>query len=101
MSEAKQHTRGPWDVVGTYIHGDRSCLAAVWNQRDGSEVANAKLMAAAPALLAVCQAVVAECEATFVDPAEMAPEWVTILHDARAALSAAETEKEKHEQDSE
>ena len=52
---------------------------------------HAKVIAAAPDLYAVVRAVVKECESTFVDQEEeeMAPEWVTILQDARAALARA------------
>lgn len=57
--KAQQHTPGPWHCIGDSI-GTESCeIATVWNPTDSLNLycekrANARLIAAAPDLLAVC-----------------------------------------------
>ena len=51
MSSTRQHTQGPWAVYNQYIHGpDGIRFLAVAG--DGAGQANARLIAAAPELLA-------------------------------------------------
>lgn len=63
----KKHTPGPWDncAIGDYadyagnssvIIGDDRRIAVVHNHGTGEDVANARLIAAAPEMLAACKA---------------------------------------------
>ena len=53
------HTPGPWHFVGgNQIRSDKHQIARVWMMRDGEGADNARLIAAAPDLLAALQAIV-------------------------------------------
>lgn len=54
-----------------------------------AEFPPAETCAAAPDLLEACEAVVEECEATFVDTAEMAPAWVALERQLKDAILKA------------
>jgi hypothetical protein len=48
-----KHTPGPWHVAnGVQIRGQRDQIARVWMMRNGEGSANARLIAAAPEMLA-------------------------------------------------
>lgn len=50
-----KHTPGPWDLQETLIsHGSKRPLARIWNEHENWE-ANARLIAAAPELLAALE----------------------------------------------
>ena len=63
-------------------------MDTVFNLLEG-EFPPAELCKTAPDLLAVVRAVAAECRDTFIDPDEMAPEWIKILAAADAAIAKA------------
>lgn len=51
-----QHTPGPWRLAnGVQIRSDKDQIAKVWMMRNGEGVANARLIAAAPELLATLE----------------------------------------------
>lgn len=55
----KKHTPGPWHVAnGVQIRSARDQIAKVWSMRNGEGNANARLIAAAPELLASLQVLV-------------------------------------------
>ena len=59
MSETPKHTPGPWYASGSYIEktpsGHRFTIAEVFRHNVGQCKANARLIAAAPDLLAACE----------------------------------------------
>jgi hypothetical protein len=60
-ASTRQHTPGPWGVEGSYVHGpDGKRFLAVAS--DGEGQANARLIAAAPALLEALEACLPDLE---------------------------------------
>lgn len=68
MTTQAKHTPGPWkafqgdkDIVPfvASLHGEKDTICEVYSQHNGSHIANAQLIASAPALLEALQAVVA------------------------------------------
>lgn len=76
-----QHTPGPWTdkdtytfttgqhkgdrhwaVFGTHGEQDPICLIAPYDNRSGEDIANARLIAAAPSLLVGCQEALTHCQ---------------------------------------
>lgn len=60
QTEKAQHTRGPWRVIGKHVWTATSAtgaydrhIADVYSERPSEGIANARLIAAAPSLLAV------------------------------------------------
>ena len=93
MSNANaQHTPGPWEAIGASVHSDgREIVCGLHNTRsaeDAERRANARLIAAAPELLAALEQVVAR----FRPVACSAGEIVAIV-DAEAAIAAARGEE--------
>ena len=89
-----QHTPAPWSVevdhssnapefIRTYVDGEMYDLASVLCDETGNATANARLIAAAPDLLAALQNVAACFDAN--DPDSMA----NAMADARAAIAKA------------
>lgn len=71
-------------------------IAALCDVGDRDEMdANGDLLSAAPDAIAVCEAVVRECEDTFFNVEEMSPEWKVIYADAKAAIAKATGAAEK------
>lgn len=95
MSES-QRTPGDWQVVneGSAVFGGEQMVASVFGDAEFMTgpvaLANARLIAAAPDLLAVCRVVLADCDDTFHDPDDMSPAWKQIASDCRAAIDKAE-----------
>ena len=111
MSETTQHTPGPWHIEPFFWDEDFThigCLVAVtspgFNSKPGEQTftvgrskddqisvdqkANARLIAAAPDLLAALKMIVAVAETAGWNP--VAPDGVTrYLDDARAAIAKA------------
>jgi hypothetical protein len=94
------HTPGPWHVNGDYgnkdqhpnltIESDFGQITKVLSENcdvDEQVIADAKLIAAAPELLAILEKVAYECEDTFFDVEDMAPEWVRIHAEIKAVLA--------------
>jgi hypothetical protein len=105
-----EHTPGPWcpqfirdtpmvprvavrAEVGMAVRAEggdeHTYVAFVPRPAVGSREGNARLIAAAPELLAACRAVLAEIEDDFLDPSEVAPEWVALREQLRAAIAGA------------
>ena len=105
VSNAPQHTPGPWTVVTRQIQGQDYCQPVIINaepsldvddianvivpdtQRDGGRdglvaMANARLIAAAPELLAVCRALV--------DAPGTGRTLMSVIEQAEIALTKAE-----------
>lgn len=57
MSNSK-HTPGPWLRMGRSIGNGAGEIATVWGLRDERAIANARLIAAAPEMLAALKAIV-------------------------------------------
>lgn len=91
------HTPGPWHVEGQYIHGpDGNRFLAVAG--DGEGIANARLIAAAPELLAALEDQVNCWEAMLehalrLEDSGMAYSCRNALHHARAAIAKATATK--------
>ena len=65
------HTPGPWGCDGTEVHAEHLVICNAYRSRTDDEgnwmrseevEANARLIAAAPDLLAACQAIANDCE---------------------------------------
>jgi len=89
-----KHTPGPWEVdysgparLGIVDRDDRLLALCNLEHEDGDEdEANARLIAAAPAMLGALRGLLDCCELNMDD---MEPETVGAIDAARAALSAA------------
>jgi hypothetical protein len=59
-----KHTPGPWEAKGTDVFAGKNCIGICDTDNDTQKrmEANARLMAAAPDLLAALQSLVASCE---------------------------------------
>lgn len=79
------HTPGPWQFEAPYIHADSLKFLAVVSDRHSQDrpelVANARLIAAAPELLAALGNLLSFCEKAHYD--------CTVLSEARAAIAKA------------
>ena len=90
--EAK-HTPGPWNIVESnkideeaHIQTDLKSICRMWIQMDSQDMANARLIAAAPELLEALTAMVAIWEG----PRELAAlRFAKSVIDARAAIAKA------------
>ena len=96
-----QHTPAPWSVevdhssnspefIRTYVDGEMYDLASVLCDETGNATANARLIAAAPDLLAAAQCALADFEGILpeFDPEREHPAWET-LAELRAAITKA------------
>jgi hypothetical protein len=93
-----QHTPGEWDWHGTgRIRSGEKIIADIWNEENGwissEEMANARLIATAPKLLAALQKILAyplvltvHGKPEFVQPST---QWADIVREAEAALAQA------------
>ena len=63
-----KHTPGPWKILHDPVHGgplvatEDVAIADVMEMEGGMSKANARLIAAAPELLAACESSVARCQ---------------------------------------
>lgn len=83
----------PWDVKWAHTVGQACQMIS---ERD-LQIDNLHKMLVAEQckvgqLLAACEAVVEECDATFVDTSEMSAEWREVEQMCRAAIAAAKGE---------
>jgi hypothetical protein len=104
MSEESKHTPGPWvigekedtDLINIYDGNNQSVLLVdVLDRPVGSGNANARLIAAAPALLAACkrfQQYVKASKTGTVDPEVAHDYWESIVDDIESAIAEAEKE---------
>jgi hypothetical protein len=96
------HTPGPWKVYDwdNRLHveatGRSSVADVVQRYHDGESKANAHLIAAAPALLAVCEATLEYWRATGF--AECEPGCACVVDQMRAAVAAARPPKERQDE---
>jgi hypothetical protein len=88
-----QHTPGPWSVVedrvpsSLEIFADKSAICECWRRADvATEMANARLIAAAPELLDALNAMIDEFEGCYADADPT-------LINAKAAIAKATGEK--------
>ena len=81
-----KHTPGPWHVTGYHVEARAGAIATVCDAGDDDTEgdANARLIAAAPELLAALQGLVATLEGMAVHPSHYAA--------ARAAIATATVE---------
>lgn len=95
------HTPAPWSVeidhhtaapefIRAYVDGEMYDLASVLCDETGNATANARLIAAAPDLLAAAQCALADLEGILpeFDPEREHPAWET-LAELRAAITKA------------
>jgi len=96
------HTPGPWDYYDMAAYGIAICKGGIGGQNVGhahmyvgltaeETTANARLMAAAPALLAMLR-LFADMPADTPPPGITKTAWATALDAARAAIAKAEGE---------
>ena len=68
MTETAKHTPGPWDIDSSRVHtsieadGLHVAMVSYGNVTMETHLANARLIAAAPELLEVCEEFVRKCE---------------------------------------
>lgn len=88
-----KHTPGPWGLDGNLIEGpdgERVACITAYSRRTPKQKANARLIAAAPEMLAALQAVLAEIEGP--DRPHSTDSWLPshLAHQVRAAIAKAE-----------